>query len=169
MMFNHRLIRFTLVPLTAAALLAVLVWLIAAPPTPVAAAGTSDWQQMGGTLPMTGTMPMTTTMPAMMHQMMQQMQQMNRMLQMQQLSNIQQNMNQGQINQNLNQGQIQQKIGPGVQQAIANPQQGQEEENSLLRTYSPGTTVGERQARLKALREAREQKKQAYKQRRGQE
>jgi hypothetical protein len=79
-MSNHRLFRFALVPVTALVLLAALVILTAGSPTPVAAAGTPDWQQMGHNMAMTDTMPMTSAMPAMMSQMMHQMQQMQAML-----------------------------------------------------------------------------------------
>jgi len=87
-MSNQRIIHFTLVPLTALALLATLVFLTASRPAPVQAADRApsgpEWQQkssnmsMTGTLPMTDTMPMTGTLPAMMNQMMQQMQTMMR-------------------------------------------------------------------------------------------
>ena len=86
-MLNQRITHFTLVPLTALALVAALVFLTAGPSTPALAADTTpDWQQMNGHMPMTGTMSMmdsmsmmdtmsvTGTMPAMMNQMMQQMQ-----------------------------------------------------------------------------------------------
>jgi len=74
-MSNQRTIRFTLVPLTALALVAALVFLTAGPSTPVQAADTTpDWQQMNGHRSMTGTMTVTDTMPAMMNRMMQMMQ-----------------------------------------------------------------------------------------------
>lgn len=68
MILNHRMVRFALVPLAAFVLLTALVFLAADPPTPVAAAGTPDWQQTRGNMPVTGTMPMTNAMPAMMPQ-----------------------------------------------------------------------------------------------------
>lgn len=62
--------RFTLILLTALALTSALVLLMAGTPTPAAAAGVPDWQQMHGNRPMTQTMPMlhgnrpmTHTMP----------------------------------------------------------------------------------------------------------
>jgi len=63
MMSTQRIIYFTLVPLTALALIAALVFLTAGPSMPLQAAGRPPsrptLQQMHGTMPMIGTIALT--------------------------------------------------------------------------------------------------------------